>query len=416
MENEIQQYENSKSEGFLGSMFRGKTQEEKNKDKKDIAKFRRKKEKEFNEKYAEEENKQQLDDLMNNKTVFDAYDLKKMPEDYIQFIFNVTINQLVIILLDEDSTIDQEIPIAKLTQNRISASTKIGQDFQDIRAGIGSIFIRDFVVKSDLYPYLIETVFEEDNADNAIDLEFNNHPKFDGGTMRLSLITNAKLCFFMNPKLLREIQEFSDLGDKPDEKIDLSYYTEIARDNAIEYINIGADYIEKASEEQKQVAFSSIYLSFDVKAPLIFIPQDLEKIQRTKTVVLDIGRIVANSTNVEYDHKKDYKLERDPELLYDKYKLRFSGLQMSMIEEMTNFNMWKEAKSKIDIIERVKFDIVANKNIEPKHPVFAGLEVTVNIYDINLIFSDYILKNLVKIQMRVLEPFDPESYKANFKN
>ena len=240
------------------------------------------KEKEFNEKYAEEENNKQLDDLMNNSPVFDAYDLKKMPEDYIQFIFNVIINKLVIILLDEDSKVDTEIPLAKLTQNKITAHAKIGQDFQDITVGIGSIFIRDFVVKSEYFPYLVQTIFEEGKDQNAIDLEFHNHPKFEGGEMKLSLITNAKLYIFMNPILLREIEEFSDLGDKPEDKIDLSYYTEKATDSVVEYMNIGADYLEKASEEQEQAPFSSIYLNLKVEAPLIFVPEDIKVIKKTK--------------------------------------------------------------------------------------------------------------------------------------
>ena len=131
--------------------------------------------------------------------------------------------------------------------------------------------------------------------------------------------------------------------------------------------------------------------------------------------MLDVGKIVANSTNVDYDYKKNYKNERDPDQLYDMYNLHFSGLQMSMIEELSDFNEWEKAKYKIDIIQRVKFKINANRCIEQKHPIFPGLEVSVHIFDINLMFSDYILENLVKIQMKALEPFNPKSYKANFK-
>lgn len=129
---------------------------------------------------------------------------------------------------------------------------------------------------------MINTVFKEGHEDKyGIELEFNNHPKFEGGSMKLNLKTNAKMYIFANTKLVKEIQEFADLGEKPEEKIDLSYYTDRARDAAIEYINVGADYLEKASESQVK-SFNSIELDLDVIAPILIVPEDAHVIKNTK--------------------------------------------------------------------------------------------------------------------------------------
>lgn len=100
-----------------------------------LNKYKKQKEKEFTDKYAEEEKliEDQINDLLNNNTVFDAYNLKKMPDDYVQFVFTVILNKMVLILLDEDSRPTKEHALAKLKQNRIMATVKIGQDFQDIK-------------------------------------------------------------------------------------------------------------------------------------------------------------------------------------------------------------------------------------------------------------------------------------------
>lgn len=80
------------------------------------------------------------------------------------------------------------------------------------------------------------------------------------------------------------------------------------------------------------------------------------------------------------------------------------GLQVTMLEEMDNYLEWKSVNRRVNILDNVKFKINANRCIEPNHPIFPGNEISVHIFDINLMFSDYILENIVKIQMKLMAP------------
>jgi len=260
-----------------------------------------------------------------------------MPDDYVQFIFNVTIVKLLVILLDEITQVDQEHPLTKLTLDGVRVKAKIGQDFQDIDVGIGALTVKDYVANSAIFRYLIETVYSDDkDSDDALIIIFRNHPKFEGGKMKIAIQTNAALYIFVNMKLINQIQKFANLGEKPEDKIDISYYTDRARVAAVEYMNVGADYLEKARKEGKYI-HQTIDADLDILAPIIFIPEDINIIKNTKALVIDIGYINADSLLQEYNNKNDYENYTSPDDLYDKYSLEYTGLQATMIEELSDY-------------------------------------------------------------------------------
>lgn len=305
MNQEIRNFEKSKEDGFFGAIIGGRSEEQKQIDNKEIAKYRKRKEKEFDEKFRGEEQliEAQLEDIVGRNPIFNPYDLKKMPDDYVQFVFNVIIPKIKIIVLDEDSEVGNERLLTRLTLDGVKTTAKIGQDFQDIDVGIGALNIKDYVTKSEKYKYLVENIFSGDkDSDYALSLIFQNHPKFDGGSMRIEAKTNSTLCIYANMKLIAELQEFADFGEKPEDQIDISYYADRAKIAAIEYMNVGVDLFESGNknndndlDDQLRVSdsnapkiknlFSSIFVDLDIEAPTIFIPDG------NMIVVIDLGYI-----------------------------------------------------------------------------------------------------------------------------
>ena len=92
--------------GFFG----GKSEDDKEKDEREIQELKDKLNKEFENKFEDEEQKMEdkMEDLLKNEPIFDENALKDMPDEWTQFIVSVEIPKLRLVLLDEDSQIEKE--------------------------------------------------------------------------------------------------------------------------------------------------------------------------------------------------------------------------------------------------------------------------------------------------------------------
>ena len=60
-------------------------------------------------------------------------------------------------------------------------------------------------------------------------LNSNNKPRFEDGVIKLKLNTNSHQDIWVNMLLIQKIQDFFKTSDKPEEQVDLSFYTYQAR-------------------------------------------------------------------------------------------------------------------------------------------------------------------------------------------
>ena len=250
MQLKIKQFEDSKAEGYLSGIWGGKSEQEKQEDIRAIEDYKDKLNREFEDKFREEEEKieEKMDDLMENEAIFDQSALNDMPEDWINIIADVVIPKLRIVLLDEDSSVEKEKSIMEIQSSGMRTKACLGVDWQQIDLSFGKLNIIDNVTGSDIYQFMVETVFPgniHSEGKDALILHFENNPRFEDGEMKIKLYTKAHQYIFANMLLIKELQEFFAAGEDPEDQVDLSYYTDRAKIKALEYINQGADYLEE---------------------------------------------------------------------------------------------------------------------------------------------------------------------------
>jgi hypothetical protein len=306
--------------------------------------------KEFEEKFAHEENKmnEDMEDMLKNEPIFDQDALKDMPDEWIRLVALIVIPKLRFVLLNEDSEIDREKSVMEMQSSGMKADAKIGQDWQEIILSFGRLNVIDNISGSDIYQFLTETVFpggKSSEGKNAIELQFRNNPRFEDGQMKVRLRTMAHQYIFANMPLIKELQEFFAAEEKDEDKIDLSYYTDRAKMRALEYINQGADYLEEV--QQTEYVHTGIQLDVEVFAPVLVIPESICDLTDKKTIVFNLGYINVSSDLRPYHKDVDYKLINRGEELYDQYNLTLNGFQLSMIEELVDYKNWESAKNRI---------------------------------------------------------------------
>ena len=86
-------------------------------------------------------------------------------------------------------------------------------------------------------------------------LNSNNKPRFEDGVIKLKLNTNSHQDIWVNMLLIQKIQDFFKTSDKPEEQVDLSFYTYQARKSILEFMNQGADYLESTVQTEQSRSF-----------------------------------------------------------------------------------------------------------------------------------------------------------------
>ena len=244
-------------------------------------------------------------------------------------------------------------------------------------------------------------------------LNSNNNPRFEDGVIKLKLYTNAHQYIFVNMLLIQKIQDFFKTSDKPEEQVDLSYYTDQAKIRALEFMNQGADYLE--STVQTEYIHQGIDVDVEVLAPVLIIPESITDLTNKKTLVFNLGYIRVTSELRPYHRDVDYKWINRGEELYDQYDLKINGFQLTMVEELRDYKQVAKAKRKIDIIDQIEVNLKANRCLEPSHPKFPSLELLIKIHEIDIYFSDYVMANLMNIQ-KSLTPPEPEEKPKQIEN
>lgn len=350
-----------------------------------------------------------MEDLLQNEPIFDENALKDMPNEWIQFIANIIIPKLRLVLLDEDSMIEKEKSIMEIQSSGMRTKAKLGQDWQEVDLSFGKLNIIDNISGSDIFQFLTETVFpgeKHSEGKDAVIIHFEQNPRYEDGEIKLRMQTRAHQFIFANMILVKELQEFFGGSQEPEDKIDLSYYTDRAKIKALEYMNQGADYLNEV--QQTEYVHKGIEVDIEIFAPVLVIPESICDLTNKKTLVFNLGYIRVTSDLRPYHKDVDYKAINRGEELYDQYDLKLNGFQLTMIEELVDYKNWEDARHKIDIINQISINLKANRSMEPNHPTFPGLELFCKIHDIDIYFSDYIMANVLNIQNSLFPPPEPK--------
>lgn len=277
----IKEFEASRSEGYIGSFFGGKSDEEKARDRREIQEYKARLNREFEEKFSELEKKmnERMESLVNEgDPMFDPNALNDMPEDWVNMIVSLIIPKFRFVMFHEESTRENEKAIMEAQSSGMRTKAILGLDFQEVNLSFGKFNVIDNISGGDIFQFLTETVFPgsgDSEGKDAVEIEFKSNPRFTDGPTKIKLKTNAHQYIFANMKLVNHIQDFFGASEEPEDQIDLSYYTEQAKMKALEYINQGADYLETVNDQDVEYVHNGIDADIEVFAPVIVLPEDI---------------------------------------------------------------------------------------------------------------------------------------------
>lgn len=293
-----------------------------------------------------------------------------MPENWAQFSITLIIPSLVLKLLEADE--DNNRSIMDVETSGLSVSLELGNNFLWAQIKLGSLDVIDKISKSKMYPYLTHTVSHEGyTGSNAVEIEVLRDTTQNIAPIKISIETKAQQYVVANFRLLGALKDFFTVTEEGEEEIDLSYYGEQAKVRAIELMNQGAAYIDNVSQETGP--YEGIQLDLDISAPVIVIPDELSGDNLKEAIILNVGRITTISSLRPFDKKENYKKMESVVDLYDEYKLEFRGFNLVMVKALEEYQDWKQATERIDIIKKITIILKAKRCIEPKHPKFPKL-------------------------------------------
>ena len=129
---------------------------------------------------------------------------------------------------------------------RIFAKVDLGNTFEDIKFGLQEGNIFDYVTTDEEGnpTYVFENVSK--GITNAIEISLYHNSK-DEVPIRLSAVTNAEFYINLSLPVIKEVELFFTSHLKSN-KIDISYYAELAKIQFLQYLNRGIDNVVSIEE------------------------------------------------------------------------------------------------------------------------------------------------------------------------
>ena len=298
-----EQIEKIKSEGSGGwtSYIWGKSESQKKQEEEE----KQKKIKEMEEKIREIQKEQGAFENEMEEFISDAQVFENLPAEYVRFLVMLNVSSVTLSIKDSRMLLlDSSLNSLELELGLRSESIYSNLKFE-------SSLVKDNVVQSQAFPNLLKGEY--------LEVEFDQLPKTrlkmnSGG---LELYGNLESILTVAYTYMAAVTE----------KCDLSRYFEAAQSKTQEYISYGQDYVQEFIKTGTQ---SSIELDVSLKAPLVFLPLDIDSLDKGM-FVLDFGMLKA-STQEEI-------LEGNP---YDKYVLTLDEMSTAICWNCPEPSSWKE--------------------------------------------------------------------------
>lgn len=272
---------------MIGRMFSTKTEEEKEQDEEDIENFIEEKEFQFKEKWDKEKK-----DLLEKEPIFDiGTPPSDMPQNWVMLTATLVVPNLKFYILK--SREENYEKITKIETSGLVATGKYGPSLVGGELKLGTLNIKDYVSGSLQYPFLTHTVFENDiDRKYTFEVEGLYTTSEEMNTLDVTSRSYGRQYIIVNLILVNAIQDFFKVEE---EKLDLSYYGDRAKAQAIDIINQGADFISKNSSKEMEVAqnqeedhvYLRLNLNIDILTPVIFVPETVSGDYDNEVLILD---------------------------------------------------------------------------------------------------------------------------------
>ena len=131
----------------------------------------------------------------------------------------------------------------------------------------------------------------------------------------------------------------------------------------------------------------------------------MDTVDQGVVLVVDLGSIKVDSTLIDFDPEKNYKLVNNPVMLYDAYNFLQRDMQIMTFNSLNDYHLYSttELSAKaVKIVRDVALKLNFYNNIEQRHPMRPNYEVTLSLETMSISASDYIFKTLMRVKDHLL--------------
>lgn len=367
---EIKKTEAESNEGMFGkfsSMIWGKSASQKQEE----LERRKSKIDSMNLKLAEiliEQNK--LAEEMNN-LVSGSKEFSKVPKEFVLYFIHLVVKRIRFTLKDNE----QDLAVFKM--RGLQVETGIREASMYVKGIIKNTGIEESVSQSQSFPYFMkgeELQIEYDNMDRAV---FNMK---SGG---FAMVCNFDCIFKVS-------EAFGAVFAESDSKIKAKYMEQMTESTS-KYLESGENYLK---ELMRTGIDSTLQLFIDVKAPIFYIPIDIQS-SASGFLVADLGHLYANT-----------KLIKENEYKFNMYTFEFTNTRISAIQNCENFTDWL-SHNPIDILEKTDCFTIIKLCTEVQYSI-SGIQIDLKFSPIKLHIRDDILSFVLDLYSVILKKL-PES-------
>lgn len=311
---------------------------------------------------------EQHEDLKENVGEYIKKEEEKteIPEEYVQFLVNLDVNSISLYIADDEQS------LAKLNIERVKSEVGIRVHSIYAKMKVEGSNIADLVVKSPVFPYIVRGGF--------LSMEYDQMPhtilRMQSGFMRI----------VMNPEcVLRAIGVFQNAFSQ---HMDYSQIQDVASQKAAQYAEQSQQLVKQLSTTGIQ---SRIELHIALKAPEIFLPLDLNSLNKPM-LVLDMGMLQVTTSEASL-----YNME------YDRYSARLDPLKLVTVWNCQDMEKWYEGDFK-ELISPIRVELNFDNCRKPttEAPGFIlrlGMSsVDLTISDEEIIFTLELINHILLLQ------------------
>ena len=113
---------------------------------------------------------------------------------------------------------------------------------------------------------------------------------------------------------------------------------------------------------------------------------------------MSLGNITVNSYLKYYDWEINYMLFTKGEELYDTYEVNLNGLSLTMTNNMRDYWGWMKQEQHIKVMKDVSINFKLNQCLEPNHQAFPTIEAFIEVKQIDIFFSDWVMRAVNSIK------------------
>ena len=342
-------------------------------------------------KLEEQENLKVIDKLDDNFNTLEIDVNADLPDEFVLYHALFEIKKTKMLIYEDYKKVDDEKDITNNWESYGQLIEFLSDEFiinGDIRkkgylfvVSLKNTCLSQFKVKNRNY-YKIMFGENDNTEDKVLYCEYESNPKFEKSDNRFLMNTERRLILIGNIYALQYIN--SKVMTAMSNSISFREITSYAQDSVSKYIQSG--YV--TSYNRGNFQHYNLYMDIKIKSPIIIIPQNIMDLHNNNCFYMHSGELnIRTELPPRQKLEIDYKIEDNPDLLYDEYIVDIKNIHFSTMEnctENTNF-FGKESL----IVKDFDLYISTKLLFEPKNQKFDDMIIFMEIPGIDFNMSEF---------------------------